>query len=672
MRSDSSIVPTTNAKPVFLSKKEREELKQKEEEEKKKAKTLKAATNVPKPKPPPTTQFNSSSTNPQHNSRDRWNNVQGRSDYGRDSRDRNHNSDYRKDRSDRDSRDYRNDRDSRNQNNDRNKSDNEPQSQPVISTIEMKEIRSRYMPTEKPQRKIRKMNEKKFVFDWDASEDTSRNSANLGSTNTLLFGRGTIAGIDVMTQRKNNSAAYMEGKTVIDRKGEDLHWSEKPLNLMRERDWRIFKEDFSISTKGGTIPNPIRNWNEMDVDPKILDVVKKIGYKDPTPIQRQGIPIGLMNRDIIGIAQTGSGKTATFVIPMLQFILHLPPITEHNKDLGPYALILAPTRELASQIETETIKFASPMGFNTVAFIGGHSIESQAFGLRNGVHIVIATPGRLKDALESRVVALSQCTYVVMDEADKMIDMGFEADVLFILEQLPVSNIKPDSDDSENPELLRKRLGLDRPYRQTVMFSATMPVAVERIAKKYLRRPATVIIGVAGQAVDTVEQRVEFIEDEGKKRQRLLEILGSGLYDPPVIVFVNQKKAVDVLSKALDKLGYKSTTLHGGKSQEQRESSLESLKKGYKDILVATDVAGRGIDIQDVSLVVNYHMAKNIEDYTHRIGRTGRAGKHGVAISFLTQADSEVFYDLKQMLLNSKISSCPPELRNHEAAQNKP
>ncbi|KAJ3015985.1 DEAD (Asp-Glu-Ala-Asp) box polypeptide 23 [Thoreauomyces humboldtii] len=561
---------------------------------------------------------------------------------------------------------------------------------------ELQAIRDRYMGTEKRRRKIRRMNDKKFVFDWDTGEDTSVdiNPLYQNRHESQFFGRGHLAGIDLKEQKTKRAAFY--DKLLVDRRSttevdraeeleeldrlkdrksawDDRHWSDKPLTQMKERDWRIFKEDFNISTKGGNIPDPLRTWQESSIPPRLLEVIADIGYAEPTPIQRQAIPIGLQNRDIIGVAETGSGKTASFVIPMLVFISELPPLTEENESQGPYALILAPTRELAQQIEQETVKFAKGMGFICVSIVGGHAIQEQSFNLRNGAHIIIATPGRLKDFLDRRILVLGQCTYVVMDEADRMIDMGFEADVNYILDALPVSNIKPDTDDAEDPEALRRQLieqDMVR-FRQTVMFSATMPSAVERLAKRYLRRPAVVTIGTAGQVVDTIEQRIENINDENKKKTRLLELLGSN-YEPPIIIFVNQKKGADLLAKALEKLGYKSTTLHGGKSQEQREASLAALKNGSKDILVATDVAGRGIDVKNVSLVVNYDMAKNIEDYTHRIGRTGRAGKQGVAITFLSESDADVFYDLKQIVAKSAISTVPPWLARHEAAQTKP
>ncbi|KAF7730004.1 DEAD (Asp-Glu-Ala-Asp) box polypeptide 23 [Apophysomyces ossiformis] len=601
-------------------------------------------------------------------------------------------------RYDRDNRDRRSDRhDSRQRDDRRRERDSTVDSEDQETELNDKEkqaIRERYFGGERKKRKIRRMNERKFVFDWDAGEDTSYdfNPLYASKHNAQMFGRGHIAGIDIKEQKKQQSEFYSrmlkerrtteeqeraaelvemnkrkEAKTRFD----ERHWSEKPLEQMVERDWRIFKEDFNITTKGGGIPRPIRSWEESGLPERMLNIIDQVGYKEPTPIQRQAIPIGIQNRDIIGIAETGSGKTASFVIPLLVYISDLPKLTMENMADGPYALILAPTRELAQQIEQEAHKFATPMGFTCVSIVGGHSIEEQSFNLRNGAEIIIATPGRLKDCLDRRILVLNQCTYVVMDEADRMIDMGFEADVNFILDALPVSNVKPDGAEAEDAEAMTKTFG-GRKYRQTTMFSATMPPAVERLAKKYLRRPAVVTIGTAGQAVETVEQRVEMINDENRRRDRLLEILNSGMYEPPMIIFVNQKKGVDTLAKALNKLGFHAVTLHGGKSQEQRESALAQLKNGNADVLVATDVAGRGIDVKNVSLVINYDMAKTIEDYTHRIGRTGRAGRSGVAITFLSNNDADVMYDLKQMIAKSPLSKVPPELANHEAAQTRP
>ncbi|XP_023305428.2 probable ATP-dependent RNA helicase DDX23 [Lucilia cuprina] len=559
---------------------------------------------------------------------------------------------------------------------------------------ELEAIRERYLGIVKKKRRVRRLNDRKFVFDWDAAEDTSVDYNNLYKErhHVQFFGRGNVAGIDIKEQKRTQSKFYGDllekRRTEAEKeqekvrlkkvkrkedkqKWDDRHWSEKDVDEMTERDWRIFREDYNITIKGGKIPNPIRSWKESGFPKEILDIIDRVGYKEPTPIQRQAIPIGLQNRDIIGVAETGSGKTLAFLIPLLSWIQSLPKIERlEDVDQGPYAIIMAPTRELAQQIEEETTKFGQPLGIRTVVVVGGLSREEQGFRLRLGCEIVIATPGRLIDVLENRYLVLNQCTYIVLDEADRMIDMGFEPDVQKILEYMPVTNLKPDTEEAEDASKLMENFYSKKKYRQTVMFTATMPPAVERLARTYLRRPATVYIGSVGKPTERTEQIV-YMMGENDKRKKLMEILSRGI-DPPVIIFVNQKKGADVLAKGLEKLGYNACTLHGGKGQEQREYALAALKSGAKDMLVATDVAGRGIDIKDVSLVINYDMAKTIEDYTHRIGRTGRAGKTGCAISFVTKDDSQLFYDLKQCVMASPVSVCPPELMNHPDAQHKP
>lgn len=387
---------------------------------------------------------------------------------------------------------------------------------------------------------------------------------------------------------------------------------------MKDRDWRIFREDFSIATRGGSIPHPLRSWRESTIPPAILDIVEEIGYKEPSPIQRQAIPIGQSNRDLIGIAQTGSGKTAAFVIPMLEYISHLPGLTEENRHLGPYALIMAPTRELAQQIEAETKRFAVPLGFTTVSIVGGRSVEEQQFNLRNGAEIIIATPGRLKDLIDRNILVLSQCRYVVMDEADRMVDLGFEQDLTFILNAMPEDYEKPvdyvedvKEGPAMDPEGAAGRAGqgeADRGWkghRVTTLFSATMPPIVERLAKQYLRRPATVVIGNAGEAVDTVEQRVEFIAGgEDKKKARLQELLRTLGLPPPMIVFVNEKKTADQVVRYVQAAGKRATTLHSGKNQEQREAALQSLRDGDVEVLVATDLVSSSFLFACASLLL--------------------------------------------------------------------
>lgn len=563
-------------------------------------------------------------------------------------------------------------------------------------------VRTRYMGAEATQstfsatKKRRRTTEKKFNFEWNVEEDTSPDYNPIYSTRAEanFYGRGRLGGFaeDVgengvlkyarALEARDTEAGRARAQEILEmerrrkedaggRNSLDKHWSEKKLEHMRERDWRIFKEDFNISTKGGGIPNPMRNWSESGLPSRLLDIIAQVGYDEPSAVQRAAIPIALQARDLIGVAVTGSGKTAAFLLPLLVYISELPALNEFTKNDGPYAIILAPTRELAQQIEAEARKFATPLNFTCVSIVGGHSLEEQAYSLRNGAEIVIATPGRLVDCIERRMLVLGQCCYVIMDEADRMIDLGFEESVNKILDALPVSNEKPDTEDAEDAQAMSRHLGGKDRYRQTMMYTATMPSAVEKIAKKYLRRPAIVTIGNVGEAVETVEQRVEFVSGEDKRKKRLNEILSSSEFTPPIIVFVNIKRNCDAVARDIKHMGYSSVTLHGSKTQEQREAALASVRSGATNVLVATDLAGRGIDVSDVSLVVNFNMATNIESYTHRVGRTGRAGKSGVAITFLGNEDVDVMYDLKQMLMKSSISRVPEELKKHEAAQQK-
>jgi ATP-dependent RNA helicase DDX23/PRP28 len=533
---------------------------------------------------------------------------------------------------------------------------------------ELQEIKDDYLNKKEPKKRVIKQSDKfKFAFDWSASDDTSTESS-LRHEAPLLFGRGKRAGTDISEQNlktKTNHDDVRDNHRKSRRDFQDLNrlgkpWQEKTLEEMDERDWRIFKEDFEISAKGGKIPNPLRNWHETGIiPPKLIEAINEAGYTEPTPIQRACIPIGVENRDIIGLAETGSGKTFAFVLPMLVYISKLPPLTGERIHDGPYALVLAPTRELALQIEDETRKFASKLGYRVHSVIGGVNYTTQNTLLRDGYEILIGTPGRLVDCLENHFVVLNQCNYVVLDEADRMIDMNFESQINAILDAMPSSNTRPEDESLEEE---------NRVYRQTTMFSATMPPALEKIALKYLRRRIVISVGEVGKAVERIEQRVVFCKGENEKRRQLLSILEEA--DPLILIFVNQKRTVDEVAKAIKDM-YRVTTVHGSKSQESRESSLAGFANHQFDVMVATDVLGRGIDIKDITLVINYDLPNKISTYTHRIGRTARAGRGGKAISFFMNEDSEIAYDLKQMLERTK-NTIPMELQKHESATQKP
>ncbi|KAF7458738.1 DEAD-family helicase [Cryptosporidium felis] len=469
-----------------------------------------------------------------------------------------------------------------------------------------------------------------FQFEWSNSEDTFEQGQN-----DLYLNR---VGLELLKKRRELGKSAQIGEQRIE-------YSNLSYHSMTERDWKIFREDFSINVRGKDVPNPIRTWKDCQELEVQRDLVRNIGFENPTAIQMQCIPIGLKMRDMIGIAETGSGKTIAFLIPMLDYISRKPPLDYNTSQHGPYCLVLAPARELALQIESEAQKLSCKSSelkrIRTLAVVGGKSIDQQAFLLRKGTEIIVATPGRMQDCLEKALTVLTQCSYVVLDEADRMIDLGFQDSLNFILDQIP-------------PET----------KRTTHMFSATMQKELEAIARRYLDSPIYVSIGDIGAGKKSIQQILNFIP-ENKKRATLVNTLNNReLAIPPIMVFLNQKKMVDIICREIISHGFRATSLHGGKMQDARENSLNLFKNGTFDILVATDVAGRGIDISNINLVINYDLPKSIDTYTHRIGRTGRAGRTGVAISFVTPEDSGMFSELKKILVSSN-NAVPPELKNY-------
>lgn len=439
----------------------------------------------------------------------------------------------------------------------------------------------------------------KFQFDWSAEDDTMSDY------------RPVIARKPPKLQedhQKNAEDIYM-----------GQHWSQKSLEDMTDRDWRILREDFHIETKGGSIQHPLRDWSETGlIAPGLVEIISsKLKYREPTPIQRITIPNVLRGRDFVGIAATGSGKTLAFLLPSLCQLSKLPPLNDITKLDGPFTLILAPTRELAQQIEAEAKKVVNLWSRPTkvTSIVGGHSIEEISYSLSDGCDILVATPGRLIDCLENRMLVLKQVRILVLDEADRMIDFGFEDQLTTILARTEsVSG------------------------RQTMMFTATMSNTVEKIANGYLTKPAYVRVG-SDDTKAQIKQIVEYLPSEEQRFQKMArDILPK--FRAPIMIFINYKKTADwLVSKFSSETRFKVTTLHGSKSQEQREHSLNMLRTGKVDIMIATDVAGRGIDIPDVSLVVNFQMCTAFESYVHRIGRTGRAGRSGCALTFLGDKD---------------------------------
>jgi ATP-dependent RNA helicase RhlE len=347
-------------------------------------------------------------------------------------------------------------------------------------------------------------------------------------------------------------------------------------------------------------------FTSLGLAPEVLSAVTAAGYIRPTPIQQQAIPFVLKGRDLMGLAQTGTGKTAAFTLPIITRLLEAPADAERH---SPRALILAPTRELCLQVDESFRKYGQHSDLNIVAIFGGVPIEPQTTTLRNVVDVVVATPGRLIDHLERQNLVFDELEVLVLDEADRMLDMGFAPQINRIVAQLPN-------------------------YRQTLLFSATMAPEVEALARKYLRRPQVVQVGRRSSAATTVTHAVYPVPRE-RKSALLVELLRSAAMDS-VLVFSRTKHGADRVVRHLEKADIAATAMHADKSQAQRMQALEGFKDGSIRVLVATDIAQRGLDISGISHVINYDVPQQAEDYVHRIGRTGRAAATGDAYTFMS------------------------------------
>ena len=359
-----------------------------------------------------------------------------------------------------------------------------------------------------------------------------------------------------------------------------------------------------------------KDFSHLDISPSILKILGNLGLDKPTPIQVRTIPVAISGQDLIGIAQTGTGKTLAFGIPMLQRLAQ-------TKGLG---LVIAPTRELASQVEENLKNLGKPVGLRTALLIGGEAIERQLFSLRKKPHTIIGTPGRIIDHLKRRTLKPDMINILVLDEADMMLDMGFLPQIKEILQQMPAN-------------------------RQTMLFSATMPAVIVKIASEYMKLPVSIEIAPPGTAASQVEQEIFIIKGEDRLRH-LQEILTK--YKGSVLVFARTKHGVKALTHKLQASGHQATEIHSNLSLARRKTALKSFKSGQARILVATDVAARGLDINGIELVVNFNLPDNSGDYVHRIGRTGRAGRSGKAITLATPSEQKSIRDIER-LINQNI-----------------
>ena len=372
---------------------------------------------------------------------------------------------------------------------------------------------------------------------------------------------------------------------------------------------------------------PTANFADFQLDPKILKAVADQGYTQATPIQAKAIPVVLEGKDVMGAAQTGTGKTAAFILPIIQTLLPNANASTSPARHPIRALILTPTRELSDQVADNASLYAKHTDLRTAVVFGGVDIKPQAMLLRAGVEILIATPGRLLDHLGSKTADLSQVQILVLDEADRMLDMGFLPDLQRIINLIPAQ-------------------------RQTLLFSATFSPEIKKLAQTYLRNPITIEVARQNAAADTVKQVVHFVKSENK-RAAIVTILQNRVkagHTKQCIIFTNSRLGCARLAIALERDGIKAAAIHGDKSQSERMLTLEAFKSGAIDALVATDVAARGLDIPDMPCVINHELPFSAEDFIHRIGRTGRAGSSGDAIALVDDSEKRLLEDIEKLM----------------------
>lgn len=386
------------------------------------------------------------------------------------------------------------------------------------------------------------------------------------------------------------------------------------------------QSDIRIVRGQNRTPDPIWTFQEAGFNSDIMRVIEKEQFDKPMPIQSQGWPIALSSLDVVGIGQTGSGKTLAYLLPA---IVHIQNQESWMSGDGPIALVLAPTRELAQQIQKVANKFARATQVRNACLYGGAAKNFQIADLRRGAQLVIATPGRLIDLLQQGELSLEDTSYVVVDEADRMLDMGFEPQI-------------------------RKILGQIRPDRQTLMWSATWPKEVRELAEDFINREDYVHFNIGStelHANHNIEQEIKIV-DQYDKFQTLMQILKNaadeetGLVNDRVLIFTDTKRTADFIDRKMYERRIKSVAIHGDKTQRHREKALQAFKDGKVKILIATNVAARGIDVDNIQLVINYDFPNCIEDYVHRIGRTGRRDRKGKAISFFNEDNARLTRDL--------------------------
>ncbi|KAG0325165.1 DEAD-box ATP-dependent RNA helicase 35 [Dissophora globulifera] len=444
-----------------------------------------------------------------------------------------------------------------------------------------------------------------------------------------------------VTERKQLASVEEISKGIVYTDSIKTTWTPpRHIRELTPEQLAAARQKYHIDVEGDEIPPVIKAFRDMKFPQPVLTYLKDKGIKLPTPIQMQGLPVALSGRDMIGIAFTGSGKTLSFTLPLVMRALEEETKMPLAKGEGPIGMVVCPSRELARQTYEGFVAIADMLhkgGYAQIKVLlcmGGINMQDQASVLHGGLHIVVATPGRLQDMLAKKKFNLDICTYLCMDEADRMLDMGFEEEVRTILSYF-------------------------KHQRQTILYSATMPKKIQDFARSALVKPVVVNVGRAGAANLDVIQEVEYVKQEAKIVY-LLECLQKT--PPPVLIFAENKNDVDDIQEYLLLKGVEAVAIHGSKTQEEREYAINAFKSYQKDVLVATDVASKGLDFAEIHHVILFDMPKEIEDYVHRIGRTGRSGKTGIATTFINMNSSEqILLDLKHLLREAK-QRVPPVL----------
>ncbi|KAJ3008685.1 hypothetical protein HKX48_008396, partial [Thoreauomyces humboldtii] len=465
------------------------------------------------------------------------------------------------------------------------------------------------------------------VYATARAMDAAANEWDEGGTGMDLNGGGGRRDIEPLPPVDHSAIDYPE-------LGKDFYEEHADIARLSEDEAAAIRQQLDMRVQGHNVAKPCISFAHFGFDDKLLAAVIKNGYTEPTGIQRQAVPVALGGRDIIGIAKTGSGKTAAFIWPML---VHIMDQHELQRGDGPIGLILAPTRELAAQIHSEAKRFARAYSLKVAVVYGGASKGDQFKELRSGgIEILVATPGRLIDLVKMKATNLRRVSFLVLDEADRMFDLGFEPQVRSLCDAV-------------------------RPDRQTLLFSATFRPRIERLARDILDDPVRISVGAAGTANADIAQTIEVLPDDTYKWSWLTTRLVRFAVTGAVIIFIGRKAGVDQLAESLNGAGHQCRSLHGDMPQSDRDAVVRDYKAGRFKVLVCTDVAARGLDIKSVKTVVNYDVAKDIDSHIHRIGRTGRAGEKGEAYTLVTASEDRFAAELVSNLEDAN-QPVPPDL----------